>query len=735
VAYVSVLARQLEQLLRAKQWPCKVQRFSIHATEPALDPVQHVWLAGRANDINSNDILQVRPTRIIVEDHTAANELKRLEDLKVGAGRSIDVITMTYFVDLLWGARAAADRARRDAEMVELPYEKLKPVANADERHVPQLLRIGETDVADHRLFDTAFTTPGSTLAILADAGLGKSELLRWHEWRYAVNYEAALSRGSPVPSPVALRVSLRGLRAFSLDAVARTLAQCDQDSGLPPLDKVTNGEVLKQLLRLDRLVLLLDGLDELDVTREVLEDGLCAFRDVAQQGGRVLFATRAGHFSSVTSVRSRFDGNEIALIHPMPRDAGEKLLVNYGASKGQADEVIRSLVASPAQGIPLFLLMALDVGLNGVLDSSISESKTRMLLELLNLFCVRDEERLGVASEVQMELLTNLAHWINLQGELTETEALEQLGLDSSDRSAAVVTNPHALLTRKSSGVVEFKFPQFRAIFTAKALAEDWIHFGFNAIIDDLRSVKLDEPTVEYFARLIDEKRVTAAWQAASAEADLRKLPLVRRNVLAIAIAKLDDLAQADTPSVRSEVLSRILGSRDMTGVHLTGLAIERVDFRGWKLLALHGRGGALLYCPNLGLADTDESLSSLDSSDGSDLLTVTLSADAMDRGCLRLKDMLRAWRPKGAIVLRTKMRLATTPDTDGWIQARRLGLVTQGRYNRGEKYWQLTGLGKRLLHAFVASEESIDRAPTVSDLLESEKVLKELVSELGRS
>jgi hypothetical protein len=733
--YVSVLARQLEQLLRAKQWRCQVRRFTIEAVEPALDPIEHTWLAGRASDINANDVMQTRPTRIIVEDHAPTSEIDRLRKIETGLQRPIDVTTMTYFVDLLWGARAAGKRAMRDAELLELPYEELSPRSNADERHVPQILSMNGTEVIDHRLFDTTLTTPNSTLAILADAGLGKTELLRWHEWRYAANYEAACSRRSPVPPPVALRVPLRGLRAFSLEAVARHLVQGDQGISLPPLEKITNGEVLAQLLRLDRLMLLLDGLDELDVTREVLEDGLRAFRNVAMEGGRVVFATRAGHFASAASVHSRFQLDEIAHIIPMTRAAGHRLLANYGASERRANDVLRSLAPSPAQGIPLFLLMALDVGLSGKLEPNIAESKTRVLLELLRLFCERDEKRLGVPSDVQMELLTALAHWINLQGDMAEAEALEQLGLDPDDREATVITNPHALLTRKSNGIIEFKYPQFRAIFTAKALTEDWVGLGFEAIAEDLRSVKLDEATVEYLARLIDEDRLGVAWRTASTVPDLRKFPLVRRNVLAIAVAKLDDLAQADSPQVRSAVLRRILQSADLSGVNFAGVTIERVDLRDWTLVALHGRGGSLLYCPNLRLAKTDESLATLDSLDGCEAGTAESTAEKIENGSMRLDKMLRAWRAKGANVLQSERRVATTPDSAGWAEVRRLGLVKQARHYRGEKYWQLTEEGRQLLHAFVATEQARNRESAVAELLEREGVLKELVVELGRS
>jgi hypothetical protein len=726
--YVSVLARQIEQLLKAKQWlPCEANRFTITAVEPALDPIHHTWLAGRAIDIDANTVMQARPSRIIVEDLTTAAEIERLRSIRPG-GQATTVTTMTSFVDQLWDARTAARRALQDAEVIELSYEKVAPASNADLRHVAQVLSIRGEQLSDFRLFETALTSPGSMLAVLADAGLGKTELLRWHEWRHASQYEAAHARRSPKLPPIALRVPLRGLRAFSLDAVARLLAQGDEETRLPAL----NGEVLAQLVRLDRLVLLLDGLDELDVTREALEDGLRAFRDVAAQGGRVLFATRLGHFSSVTSVRGKLGDDEIAQLEPMSREAGHELLVNYGASHQQADEVLRSL-SGPAQGIPLFLLMAYDVGLTSALEPSISESRTRTLLELLTLFCKREEKRLeAVASDVQMDLLTNLAHWANLQGDLGATDALERLGLDATDREARVIANPHALLTRKPNNVIEFKYPQFKSIFTAKALADDWHGMGFRSIIDDFRSVKLEEETVEYLARLIDEARLREAWQDAADSPELRRLPLVRRNLLAVALAKLDDLAQAEDAAIRSTVLRRILGSTDLTAVHLTGLKIERIDLRDWTLHALHGRGGALLYCPNLTLAATDETLDTLDSLDGCETEKSASSEAIVRQGCARLQTMLGPWRRKGTNGLQATMRVATTPDADGWLEARRLGLVTEDRGPKGAKFWNLTDEGKRLLQAFVSADGA---ESAVADLIEKESTLTNLVRKLGKT
>jgi hypothetical protein len=342
-----------------------------------------------------------------------------------------------------------------------------------------------------------------------------------------------------------------------------------------------------------------------------------------------------------------------------------------------------------------------------------------------------RDEPRLGVPSEDQMGILTELAHWLNVEGSLRDDEALERLGLDPTSRESSIVTKPHALLSLTSDRQVTFKYPQMQAIFTANAIYNDWSTFGFASSVEDLRRSALEEEIVEYLARLLGEDRLRSAWSDSSSDANLTRSPLIRRNLLAIAVAKLNDLAEAEVPRVRSDVLARLLGGRTLTDVTLADITLERLDFNGWDLRRIHGRGGALLYCPNVYRATTDATLTSLDSIDGSEVEDPAAGpSEKVGPAVDRLAAMLQPWCRKGTDQLLKEMAVANTPDTAGWAFARRHQLVVQERKYRGQKFWVMTDNGSRLLQSFLSTYR---RTPERLDVLISEEsVLDELLRAL---
>lgn len=732
MAYISVIAREVQALLKAKEWECEAHRFTIRAVEPAVDPIKHTWMAGKSTEITISELGQNRPTRLIVEDLAARDRMDVLRH--AGAGWGMEVVTRTRFIDHLWGARKAAERARIDAATLELPYEELKPEESTDVRHVTMKIEVAGSLIPDHRLIDRAVATAGATLAVLGDAGLGKTELFRWLEWRHAVFYEADSARGSAHLPPVVLRVPLREMRLFSIGAVAEALSKSDAERGLPPLRLIDNGAVLLELLRMERVILLLDGLDELSMSREALQEDLKAWRSAISQGARVLFSTRSGHFVSAASVRAQFASHEIGEVQRLETESALELLEKYGATPTAARQLVKSLAPSVAVGIPLFLLLAFYVGLNEQLDPEVSESRTLVLLELLSLFCKRDEPRLGVPSQEQMDSLTSLAHWMNLEGELQEEEALQLLGVDPDENLAALVRNPHALLSKNSSGAIVFKYPEIGAIFAARAIVADWRSFGFRATLDDLRQFRLEEATVEYLARLIDEERLRNGWTE-SGDSTYAKYPLIRRNLLAIAIAKLNDLAEGDTPQVRADLLSRLTGGKSLRGCNLSGITIERVDFRDWDLRSLAGRGGALLYCPNLGFATTDNSIATLDTLEGSEVAAEVDRRAEAEKGVVRLVHMLSGWQRKGDWKLIRLKQVAQVSDASGWACARKFDLVEQKRRHHGAKFWILTSHGHAILSTF--SELTATKGTSsqlLKALLEREPVFKEFLIVLGK-
>lgn len=731
MAYVSVLAQQLQRLLLARDWRCTANRFTLEAVEPALEEIHHVWMAGDASSLTDGEIRQVRPTRIIVRDLTSAAEAARLEGAMSASGREPRLSRFTKFIDLFWDAPRAAVRARLDAESQDdLPGFSLTG-ATPDLRHVKQHLKLGGLDVADNRLLEKALAVNGSSLAILADAGLGKSELLKWHEWRYAVFYQSADSQQATTLPPVALRVPLRGLRLLSLDSLAHYLSHPADDNNLPALSRVDTGRCLLELLRLQRIILLLDGADELMMSSDKLSEGLREIGRAVADGGRVILSTRIGHLSSSRSIRASFKSSEIATIEPMSPEAARQLLTKYGASPDRADEVLKGLTPSPAQGIPLFLLMALTVGVTNQLDASVLPSRTRVLLELLRLFCKRDEPRLGVPLDEQMRLLTEFAHWTNLIGELDGSSALEYLGIDPNEPESAIIVNPHALLTRTPDEIIRFKYPQFYSLFLAKALSDDWHSLGFQAVIEDLRGTKLNEATTEYLARLIEEPDISQAWSIASGDDELLRFPLVRRNLLAVALARLEDESADADPQARSARLASLLGSRQISDVMLSDLVLQRIDLGGWTLRLLQGRG-SLLYCTNLDQCDFDSTVQSLDL-EGTELPRKVDRGPQISRGTERLRKIVRPLRRKGSNVLIGMISLGECRDTRGWGEIGRAGLAEQQRRGGGgERYWVLNESGMRLLGKFADADGS--SGEPLRAVLQSDDTLLALVTSLGK-
>ncbi|WP_433293040.1 NACHT domain-containing protein [Actinoplanes sp. CA-030573] len=733
MAYVSSLARQIESLLVAQGWQCRANRFTLAVTEPAvLTPTSHTWMAGDAPAMTDGDIRSVRPNLVIVSDHASELDVERIKACMGGVGREPQVERLTSFVDRLWDAPQAAVRARLDAQMQDQLFESLIPKGlpeppTPDSRHAPQQVWLGGTKVLDHRLLEKALPAPGSWLAVLADAGQGKSELLQWHEWRYAVFYESARAQKVRTLPPVALRVPLRSLHALSLDAIAHYLSRPDPDNGLPAVRNIGSGECLRQLLRIGRVILLLDGLDELLISREKIAEGLAELYKVKLDGGQMVVSTRVGHLTSRTALADAFDERDIARIVEMTQKDAHKLLTKYNASDEKADAILKRLAASPTQRIPLFLLMAYAVDLSTELDPHVRQSRTRVLAELLRLFCQRDEPRLEVSTDDQMQLLTDLAHWMFLDGEPTPDKALELLGIDQSEPRAAIILNPHALLTRAAGRSVSFKYPQFQAFFTARALAGDWSHYGFESIAPELRTRKLDEATVEFLARLVEDSDLLRAWVSTENEPKL-----VRRNLLALALARLDDDVPGESPAVRSRKLAALLGSSRLEDVSMVDLSLVRLDFTGWTLARIQGRGGSMQYCVNLDRSQYDDSILTLDDHEGTDLPARVDEQVLLASGADRLNRLIRPLLRRGSNTFIPMQNLAEAKDNDGWKLIRRAGLASQERRGTGgEHCWLVNDDGVDLINAFITAEATSPAA--LQQLIRDRRALRKLLLALA--
>lgn len=604
--------------------------------------------------------------------------------------RQPNVVTWTPFVDQLWDAERGAERARLDAIIVDPLSGTFPPGDTPAKRHVAQSICLGDSEINDHQLLDKAFSLEGSALAILADAGLGKSELLQWLEWRYAVTYESAVAqRGRLLPS-IMLRVPLLGLRSMSMDSISNFLAQPDTANNLPALRGIESGAFLTELLRMKRIVLLLDGVDELITTRERLESEIRDIRRITADGGRIALTARLGHFRSVGLITRVFRPREIARINPMSPESGQQVLVKHGASQTTAAEIVRAITPSPAAGIPLFLLMAYRAGVTSSFTPENLSSRTSLLLELVHLFCIRDEPRLDLDTEEQQRYLTELAQWMNVDGDLDVAECLERLGLEASDPASALITNPHALLTRDENGIIKYKYPHFYPLFLSKAISSEWRDFGWRAVKSELEAKRLDDHLCEYLAHMLTGDLIRTAWGESSSLNRSRALPLLRRNLLALALSQVDEQLNGSSPTARGNLLHEILGVARLEDVSLTEVTVSRLDFSGWTLKSIHGAGGSLMYCIGLPSCNFDKTIWTVDRIEGCDFPDFVDGDAVLAAGFERLRQMLVPRRQKNATALLSKVSVRECRDVEGWKGLAKLGYVKRERlYGGGTPFW----------------------------------------------
>jgi hypothetical protein len=730
MAEVSVLGEKLVRLLKASKWDVESDRFTITATEHAFEAITRTWMAGSHRALSEAEITVANPSRIVVDDSTPSSELVRLSKVLDALGSGGSVSTYSRFVDEFWGAADAVKSAMMDADVSEADQLFEFGSKGTNDRHVVAQLSMGQSSVPDHRALESGLPGGGACLVILADAGLGKSEMLRWHEWRNAVTYQSALESNGPFELPsVSLRVPLRDFKSLSLDYVAHQISHPTQ-SGRPHLSRITSGAVLRELLIQRRLVLFLDGLDEVSADSATIDEGIAEWRKVVRDGGQFVLTSRSGHDISLGMIGRRFDSKEIAYLRPLERPGAQALLHKRGIDEAAADRVIAAL-SGPSAGIPLFLLLANHVGLDTKLSQEVAESRTLVLLNLLQLFCKRDEARMGVSADEQIDVLTQIAEWNLETGPLDQDELLRNLGLDEDDPLAAIVRNPHALLLN-DDGKIAFKFAEFGSLFTARAVAESWSNFGYGSVRGILSSQNLGDLVVEYLARLLPAAMVSGTWVGSEFEFD--GALILRRNLLAIALAKVaDEVDDSNSNSnTRAVELAKVLGNRAIVNVSLSGLFIHRFDFAGWQIKKVHGHGGTFSYCENLWRSDHDDSVDSAVTDECGFDPPSTVEIDVAT-GVTRLRQLTRQIRRKhGRGVVAMMQRDDRAKDPAGWELLVHLQLAELTGKAQVAK-WYLNVEGMRILTAFNMADTAGEEA--LNELIAKDSDVRSLVEQFAKS
>jgi hypothetical protein len=417
--------------------------------------------------------------------------------------------------------------------------------------------------------------------------------------------------------------------------------------------------------------------------------------------------------------------------------------LLRYGANDREAANVVGALPEKVA-GVPLFLLLALSV--KDTLGSRLEGSAPDVLIELLKRFCAREEDRLGISSSDQIEMLTELAHWLSFDNCLSLSEAFQVLGVTRDDTGASILENPHALLlvgpNQPTDQPIAFRYPEFGDLFLAKAIRDEWRTGGFEgSVSSDFARMRLANATVDLLASLTGDEAIREAWAEAGSTPLLRSNPLVRRNILAIALAMVNERAAGESTEVRSSILQALLGNTDLSDCYLYNVSIERLDLAGWDLRRLHGQGGAIRYCTNLSSAQTDASIYSVDSLEGTPYETGSGGdRDLLLKGKTRLDRVVQSWRVKKPKVVAfiPQLRVTEVPDYGACKVMQRLGLAKLIRHYKGRLFWTLTPNGEELLLDYLRASEKEGNngdgtGQPILRMADESKVLRQLLLDLG--
>jgi hypothetical protein len=718
---VSVLLERIQSMLGALGYLTHVEGGVLIADnrDPLTRNATQRIMAGQARSLRGDDILIGKPDYVVVEDSPPAAHVERLT---YNCGMvTAELVHFGRFVDRLWHAEQTAQDAiesSRGGEDISLPPALAKlATGSPQQRYADQDLSVEDEATPQNALVycEGWLGNAQGLLVVFAAAGVGKSQLTRVLQWRSATDYLARTShdtRPSELP-PIALRIRLRELDTLSLRAIVDYLR--------PRTEDIRNAQVLSELLRLKRVVLLLDGLDELTASLEDIIDGLKELLRLAEAGARIMLTSRSGYITEEPVKRLLRGGLHVISELRAMEDRKDKLslLQGYGASAHEASNLVGRLPPNVV-GIPLFLLWGYASGYGG--DGGAARSQ--ILWEMVRRFCERDERRVGLDSSTQVAALKNLAYHRTFFGPLSKDELLENwLGVEGR----RFVEGPHALLREMTypdssdpdtdiERFLEFRDATFEDLFLSYAIVDNWreqsslskADFGY-WFANRLGEKKLSDLTEEFLAEELTADELREAWTIMS-QAPLRYRPFARRNILGIALERLAIIADKAAAPERARSLASMLGDRDISDTILSGLTITRIDFRGWDLGGCKG-SGAQISGSNFVGATFDDSLRDAEILACNGLEGRRSEQDDIRRGRGRFDFFVVPWQDHAAGFAKFHARLASeTPGLDPSVMSiladKDIVVASKGRGGRG--FWSLTQQGEFLIREFLTNRTS---------------------------
>ncbi|MFQ5664336.1 MAG: NACHT domain-containing protein [Terriglobia bacterium] len=497
--------------------------------------------------------------------------------------RKLEVLTLTLFYDrmlrakdICTGTLEASVRWKEE----DIGLERLSKL------YVPQRATVqrnsDEEAVDDSSAFVSSWlrTSGGGVIFILADAGRGKT----WLTWSLA--YDAAKKYLDAVSAPHASQSPLPPIPFLIPFSQYKRLTSfngiiLERLNSLGTLD--IRAEGFKYLLSKGRIVLILDGFDEmLELAPAHARENLLEIRRHLQGSSKLVLTSRRTVFPTKNEISdfigvSGADSNGLELsVCSLQGFSSEQIVVFHkarGALQAELDTILKLPVDKELHQSPQIAEYFLDI-----VREKIPLNHQGVFETILSLIYKRESakwEKEGsppMPGELQEQFLTEIA-LVMWPGGSETPELVQLLADDLGHRYLA----KHHLLQPTLDGQLQFEHHVWRDWFMTRALRARIAEAGWAARV---LSNFLADPLPEYCATLL-----AVSVERANVESALKDLALsdaAFSNLLRIAILQIP---RGASPSERARQLRQYVGSPSaLRHRHLQRVRFELFDFRDWS-------------------------------------------------------------------------------------------------------------------------------------------------------
>jgi len=510
--------------------------------------------------------------------------------------RKLEVLTLTLFYDRMLRAKDICNRTLEAAvrwKEEEISLERLSQL------YVPQQAKVSHDSREEMVDESSAFvssklkSSEGAVIFILADAGRGKT----WLTWSLAYNavkkYLEAVSTPhapkTPLPPIPFLIPFSQYKRLTSFNGIV-----LERLNSLGTLD--IRAEGFKYLLAKGRIVLILDGFDEmLELAPAHARENLLEIRRHLQGSSKLVLTSRRTIFPTKSEIADfmKLQGTElnglqlsICYLEGFTIEQIARFHRARGASEAEITAIRGLPVDMELQQSPQIAEYFLDI-----VRGKIPLNQRDVFETVLSLIYKRESgkwEKEGsppMPAELQEEFLTEIA-WAMWPGG-SESPDLAQLVADDLGHR---YLSKHHLLQPTLDGQLQFEHHVWRDWFMARALRARVEGGGWapRAVSNLLR-----DPLPEYCARLLGMSLAPEA--VGSALRDPALSDAAFSNLLRIAISQVHESNATD----RARMLAQYVGGTDALRYReLERMRFDWLDFRDWSFEGTRYGQVAFSFC-----------------------------------------------------------------------------------------------------------------------------------------